>query len=150
MANVGRPVEWKDSDVLFCCCSGTLQENVWSCRVDTREIKNALLEALLNLEKAVLGAVRKRVREMSETLIDQYQAAEVEVNRTASSGEEVLALKRLIQQQQTAQEHMKEEIQHNKATVDFLVKYQHAIPQDVRCFGLHASLLDGTLVGFLI
>jgi hypothetical protein len=110
--------------------------------VDTRQIKDSLLAVLLNLERAVLTAIRKRVRQSSEKLIDRYQAAEMDVNRPASSGEEVLALKRLIQQQQTAQEHMKDEIQHNKATVDFLVKYQHAIPQDVRCSNLPGKNLE--------
>lgn len=101
-------------------------------RVDTRHFKDALIDGYNNLERALLNALRRRVRLSHDSLIERYQAAEVEVNHLASTGEEVLALKRSIQGQQTQQENMKEEIRLNKATTDFLVKYTHVIPQDVR------------------
>lgn len=100
--------------------------------MDTSHFKDALIDGYGSLERAVLTALRKRVRTSHDSLIDRYQAAEVEVNHSAGTGEEVLALKRSIQAQQTQQENMKEETRHNKATTNFLVKYTHPIPQDVR------------------
>jgi regulator of replication initiation timing len=99
--------------------------------VDTSEFKDALFDAFDNLEQAVLTALRKRLRQSNDRLIEQYQIAEVEVNKGASTGDEVLALKRLIQAQQTKQDQMKEEIKQNKATVAFLVSYLMPISQEV-------------------
>lgn len=103
------------------------------CRVDTTEFKDALVEAYDNLAKAVLTALRRRLRQSNDALIEKYQTAEVEVNKTAGTGDEILALKRLIQAHQTQQDLMKAEIKQNKATVDFLVNHMMPIPQEVCC-----------------
>jgi vacuolar-type H+-ATPase subunit E/Vma4 len=101
--------------------------------VETKEFKDALIEAYHSIEQAVLAALRKRVRQSHERLIEQYQSAEVQVNKGATTADEVLALKKLIQAQQTAQEQMKEEIKQNKAAIDLLVEHTMPIPTEVRC-----------------
>ena len=108
--------------------------------MDTREFKDALCDAYAAIEAAVLQALRKRARASHERLIEQYAAAEVQVSKGANTSDEVLALKKLIQAQQTAQEHMKDEIKENKATFDFLVSYTHPIPNEV-CFELPAVVV---------
>lgn len=90
------------------------------------------MAAYTALSNAILTALRTRTRHSNERLIEQYVSAEVEVNKGALTSDEVLALKRLIQAQQAQQEHMKDEIKHNKATFDFLVDYCVPIPNEVR------------------
>ena len=101
-------------------------------RVDTKEFKETLTDAYAALSTAILTALRTRTRYSNDRLIEQYVAAEVEVNKGALTSDEVLALKRLIQAQQAQQEVMKDEIKENKATVDFLVEYSMHIPNEVR------------------
>jgi molybdopterin converting factor small subunit len=103
-----------------------------TCSVDVVEIKNELIDAFASVREGILLALRQRVRALNDRLIELYQTAEVEVNKASSTGEEVLALKKLIQKRQAQQERMKDDIQHNREIVDFLVKHLTPISQEVR------------------
>lgn len=72
------------------------------------------------------------MRTSNETIIEQFSLASVEVVKGSSTGAEVLALKKVIQGQQTQLEKMREAIKHNKATNAFLVDYLVLLPQEVR------------------
>lgn len=87
------------------------------------------------MAKSLLQAVRKRARASNETMIEHYAQASVEVAKTSHTGAEVLALKKLIQTQQTQQDTLREEIKHNRATLDFLANCLVPIPPDVRVEG---------------
>jgi hypothetical protein len=102
-----------------------------SCSVDVSDIKGDLIEALDALREGVLLALRQRVRSSSDKLIEQFQLTEVEVSKASGTGEEVLALKKLIQRSQSQQERMKEDLLHNKRTIDFLVRQNMPVTQEV-------------------
>jgi hypothetical protein len=99
------------------------------------------MEASDALKEGVLTAMRLRLRQSSDKLIEQFQVMEVELNKASSTWEEVLALKKYIQRSQAQQEKMKEDLLHNKLTIDFLVKHLMPISQEVRHrFHMHCSL----------
>lgn len=105
------------------------------CSVDVSDLKADLMEALDALKEGVLKAMRQRLRQSSEKLIEQFQLAEVQLNKASGTGEEVLALKKFIQRSQAQQEKMREDILHNKRSVDFLVRHQMPVTQEVQyCF----------------
>jgi hypothetical protein len=101
------------------------------CSVDVSDLKADLMEALDALKEAVLAAMRQRVRQSSDKLIEQFQVTEVELNKASGTGEEVLALKKFIQRSQAQQEKMKEDILHNKKSIDFLVRHLMPVSQEV-------------------
>lgn len=100
--------------------------------MDVSDLKAELMEALDALKEGVLTAMRQRVRQSSDKLIEQFQLTEVELNKASSTGEEVLALKKFIQRSQAQQEKMREDILHNKRSIDFLVRHQMPVTQEVR------------------
>lgn len=99
--------------------------------MDVSELKADLIEAMDSLKEGVLIALRDRVMQSSASLIESFQVAEAEVSKVSSTGEEVLALKKAIQKEQLQHERMKENIQHNKDTIAFLVTHQLPISQEV-------------------
>ena len=111
------------------------------CSVDVSDLKAELMEALDALKEGVLTAMRQRLRQSSDKLIEQFQLTEVELNKASGTGEEVLALKKYIQRSQTQQEKMKEDILHNKRSIDFLVRHLMPVTQEVR-FSVYIFCLD--------
>lgn len=105
--------------------------------MDVLDLKAELMEALDALKEGVLTAMRQRLRQSSDSLIEQFQLAEVELNKPSGTGEEVLALKKFIQRSAAQQEKMKEDILHNKRSIDFLVRHCMPVTQEVHFSGLH-------------
>lgn len=89
--------------------------------------------------------MRQQIRQSSDKLIEQFQLTEVELNKASGTGEEVLALKKFIQRSQTQQEKMKEDILHNKRSIDFLVRHQMPVSQEVLSQALHLPLTGSAL-----
>jgi uncharacterized NAD(P)/FAD-binding protein YdhS len=99
------------------------------------------MEALDSLKEGVLTAMRVQLRQSSDKLIEHFQLTEVELNKASSTWEEVLALKKFIQRSQAQQEKMKEDLLHNKRTIDFLVKHLMPVTQEVRHrFHIHSFM----------
>lgn len=107
------------------------------CSVDVSDLKAELMEALDALKEGVLTAMRQRLRQSSDKLIEQFQQTEVELNKPSDTGEEVLALKKFIQRSQVHQEKMKEDILHNKRSIDFLVRHWMPVTQEVHYSCVH-------------
>ena len=61
---------------------------------------------------------------------EEYQVMMTEVGKVSHTGEEVLALKKLIQKCNVDQERLREQIQANKEKDEFLMGHRFAVPEE--------------------
>eukprot|EP00878_Enallax_costatus_P013463 GHUV01014078.1.p1 GENE.GHUV01014078.1~~GHUV01014078.1.p1 ORF type:complete len:1340 (+),score=424.03 GHUV01014078.1:252-4271(+) len=98
--------------------------------VQCRKFKDQLIAAAEAAVHDLLDVVCTAARESNLKVFDQYQVMTAEVGKPANSGEEVLALKKLISKCNIDNEKLKEEIAVNKSRDDFLLRFRFPVPDD--------------------
>lgn len=90
-------------------------------------LKAALRNAALDLSSQLLDQVRRAALDSNSRICETFGVMAVEVMRPASTGEEVLALKKYIAKGAAQQEQLAIDIAANRDREEFLEKYRHEV-----------------------
>lgn len=88
--------------------------------IECRAFKELLATCAESLVSRLLDQVRLTARSSNIRIHEEYSLMSGEVMKPCGSGEEVLALKKLIQKSMSDQDRLREEIAANKARDEFL------------------------------